>query len=31
MAVQKTTLFTEQPLSLMLGGQLDHIEMAYQT
>ncbi len=31
MAVQKTTLFTEQPLSLMLGGQLDHIEIAYQT
>ncbi len=31
MAVQKTTLFTEQPLSLILGGQLDHIEIAYQT
>ncbi len=31
MAVQKTTLFTEQPLSLVLGGQLDHIEIAYQT
>lgn len=31
MAVQKTILFTEQPLSLTLGGQLANIEIAYQT
>lgn len=31
MAVQKTILFTEQPLNLVLGGQLGNIEVAYQT
>ena len=31
MAVQKVTLFTEQPLHLIFGGQLEHIEVAYQT
>lgn len=31
MAVQKATLFTEQPLSLIFGGQLENIEVAYQT
>ncbi|WP_273383658.1 homoserine O-acetyltransferase MetX [Actinobacillus porcinus] len=31
MAVQKVTLFTEQPLHLIFGGQLENIEVAYQT
>lgn len=31
MAVQKVTLFNDRPLSLMFGGKLDHIEVAYQT
>lgn len=31
MAVQKVTLFTEHPLSLILGGHLEQIEVAYQT
>lgn len=31
MAVQKVTLFTEQPLALIFGEQLDHIDVAYQT
>ncbi|WP_032092949.1 homoserine O-acetyltransferase MetX [Necropsobacter rosorum] len=31
MAVQKVTLFTEQPLHLTLGGQLEQIDIAYQT
>ncbi|MDG2961056.1 homoserine O-acetyltransferase [Bisgaard Taxon 10/6] len=31
MAVQKVTLFNDRPLSLMFGGELDHIEVAYQT
>ncbi|WP_133543873.1 homoserine O-acetyltransferase MetX [Mesocricetibacter intestinalis] len=31
MAVQKVTLFTEQALNLHFGGQLDRIEVAYQT
>ena len=31
MAVKQTRLFTEQPLSLVLGGVLSHIDVAYQT
>ena len=31
MAVQKALLFTEQPLNLILGDQLENIEVAYQT
>ncbi len=31
MTVQKVTLFTEQPLTLTLGGQLEQIDIAYQT
>lgn len=31
MAAQQIVLFTEQPLSLCLGGQLSHIQVAYQT
>lgn len=31
MAVQKVTLFQQQPLLLALGGQLEQIEVAYQT
>ena len=31
MTIKTTTLFTQQPLDLLLGGQLDHIDVAYQT
>ena len=31
MTIKTTTLFTQQPLVLLLGGQLDHIDVAYQT
>ena len=31
MTIKTTTLFTQQPLALLLGGQLDHIDVAYQT
>ena len=31
MTIKTTTLFTYQPLDLILGGQLDHIDVAYQT
>lgn len=31
MTIKITTLFTQQPLDLLLGGQLDHIDVAYQT
>ncbi|WP_040976139.1 homoserine O-acetyltransferase MetX [Necropsobacter massiliensis] len=31
MTVQKVRLFTEQPLTLTLGGQLEQIDIAYQT
>ena len=31
MTIKTTTLFTQQPLDLLLGGQLDHINVAYQT
>ncbi|STO54287.1 homoserine O-acetyltransferase [Canicola haemoglobinophilus] len=31
MAVQTLTLFTDEPLYLVQGGQLNHIEVAYQT
>ena len=31
MTIKKTTVFTHQPLQLTLGGQLEHIEVAYQT
>ncbi len=31
MTIKTTTLFTQQPLTLLLGGQLDHIDVAYQT
>lgn len=31
MAVQKVTLFTDQPLRLIFGGQLDNIDVVYQT
>ncbi|MCK3657204.1 homoserine O-acetyltransferase [Pasteurellaceae bacterium Pebbles2] len=31
MAAQKITLFKQQPLKLVLGGQLEQIEIAYQT
>ena len=30
MTIKTTTLFTQQPLDLLLGGQLDHIDVAYQ-
>ena len=31
MTIKTTTLFNQQPLDLLLGGQLDHIDVAYQT
>ena len=31
MTIKTTTLFTQQPLDLLLGGQLNHIDVAYQT
>ena len=31
MTIKTTTLFTQQSLDLLLGGQLDHIDVAYQT
>jgi homoserine O-acetyltransferase len=31
MTIKTTTLFTQHPLDLLLGGQLDHIDVAYQT
>ena len=31
MTIKTTALFTQQPLDLLLGGQLDHIDVAYQT
>ena len=31
MTIKKTTVFTHQPLQLTLGGQLAHIDVAYQT
>ncbi|PJG83124.1 homoserine O-acetyltransferase MetX [Caviibacterium pharyngocola] len=31
MAVQKVTLFTQSPLKLALGGELEQIDIAYQT
>ena len=31
MTIKTTTLFTQQTLDLLLGGQLDHIDVAYQT
>ncbi|WP_439328387.1 homoserine O-acetyltransferase MetX [Lonepinella sp. BR2357] len=31
MAVQKITLFEQAPLDLVLGGKLEHIDVAYQT
>ena len=31
MTIKTATLFTQQPLDLLLGGQLDHIDVAYQT
>lgn len=31
MTIKTTMLFTQQPLDLLLGGQLDHINVAYQT
>lgn len=31
MTIKTTTLFTQQPLDLLLGGQLYHIDVAYQT
>ena len=31
MTIKTATLFTQQPLDLLLGGQLNHIDVAYQT
>ena len=31
MSVQNVVLFDTQPLTLMLGGKLSHINVAYQT
>ena len=31
MTIKKITVFTHQPLQLTLGGQLEHIDVAYQT